>query len=320
MKILLCHRPGGAFGYITDGWNNALRNRGHEVRRWDGLENTWREYDPAIYIGCSGHRQPIPPHRNCKVAIHVNPYGPVNIQGISESDESIRWTLAQKPDAVFGYGHEEDRLLWSHWTNKHDTQWVPMPTAGDAVMFGVTTPPEERPYDVVYLGGRWKYKGQTIDTFLLPALKIEGLKSRVMGWGDWPPGICEGILPEDQSKAFLNSGRVGPCISEIHTHQHGLDIPERAFKLALCGTLVIHDTIPTLKRMMPNAVVSQNAENFVDLVKHYTRPENAAERQELAEKQRQDVLSANTYHHRMSTLFAALGFANEAKGMFDGSG
>jgi len=28
MKILLPNRPGGAFGFITDGWFNALRDVG----------------------------------------------------------------------------------------------------------------------------------------------------------------------------------------------------------------------------------------------------------------------------------------------------
>ena len=118
MRVLLCHRPGGAFGYITDAWANAFRDKGHMVQRWDGQEASWRAFAPELYIGCSGHRQPIPANRNTKVAIHVNPYGPVDLGSINESKESIDWTVAQKPDAVFGYGHEEDRLLWSYWTKK----------------------------------------------------------------------------------------------------------------------------------------------------------------------------------------------------------
>lgn len=318
MKILLCNRPGGAFGYITDGWYNALRSCGHEVRRWNGLETSWREYGPDLYIGCSGHKQPIPPHKDCKVAIHVNPYGPVNIEGINETQENIKWTLNQKPDAVFGYGHEEDRIIWSYWQTRHGIQWVPMPTAADMTQFKVITTAADRPYDLVYLGGRWKYKSQTIDSYLFPVLKIADLKSKVRGWGEWPPGICDGILPEDAAAIFLNNGRIGPCISEIHTHQYGIDIPERAFKVALCGTLVIHDPVPTLKRMIPSAVVSQNPQNFEDLCKHYTRPENDAERQELVNKQRMEVLNAHTYHHRMQTLLSALGFTEEAAGLVDG--
>lgn len=313
MKILLCHRPGGAFGYITDGWFNALNSCGYEVRRWDGLESSWRQFSPDLYIGCSGHKQPIPSPHGCKVAIHVNPYGPVSIDGINESRENIRWTLAQKPDVVFGYGYDSDRILWSHWENKHGIKWVPMPTAGDAVLYKDVRPAADRLYDLVYLGGRWRYKGQTIDAYLLPALNIKELRYKVHGWGDWPPGICDGILPEDGVVDFLNNGLVGPCISEMHTHQYGIDVPERAFKVALCGALVVHDPVPTLGRVFKSAVIAQNAKNFVDLCRHFTRRENADERQQVVDKQKQEVLEGHTYHHRISKLFEELGFIGDAK-------
>lgn len=318
MRVLLVNRPGGAFGYITDGWLNALRDRGHEVRRWDGLENSWREFSPDIYCGASGHKQPIPPNRgDCKVAIHVNPLGPVDIDGINENEENIRWTLNQKPDAVFGYGHEEDRLLWSGWASQHGIPWVPMPCAGDRIIFREVTPAADRPFDMVYLGGRWKYKGQTIDAYLLTALRNNAAEHNitysVRGWGEWPNGICSGIVPEDEANKFLNSGRVGPCIAELHTHQYGIDVPERVFKLALCGTLAIHDPVPTIKRFMPSSIVAQNVPNFIDLCRHYSQ--NEEERVEKLKQVRDEVLAAHTYHHRMQTLFAALGFAEAAKGM-----
>lgn len=320
MKVLLCHRPGGAFGYITDGWINALRDKGHDVRRWNGLEDAWHEFRPDIYLGSSGHKQPIPAKRlGCKVAIHVNPCGPVNIEGIDETEENVRWTLNQKPNAVFGYGHEEDRIHWSNWTNKHGVQWVPMPCAGDRVMFHDNVPAADRPNDMVYLGGRWKYKGQTMDSYLLPALRNNAsehkLKYSVRGWGEWPPGVCGGILPEDAANDFLNSGRVGPCIAEMHTHQYGIDLPERAFKVALAGLVIIHDPVPTVKRFIPSAVVAQNVPNFIDLCRHYSQ--NEGERVAMVRKQKAEVLASHTYHHRMSTMLAALGFEEEAKGMLE---
>lgn len=315
MKVLLCNRPGGAFGYITDGWANALRDKGHKVQRYDGNENSWHDFAPDLYIGCSGHKQLIPPRRNCKVAIHVNPYGPVNIQGINESEQNIRWTLNQKPDAVFGYGHEEDRLLWSNWTQKHGVPWVPMPTAGDRVIFKQVRPLSDRPLDVVYLGGRWAYKGLTIDAYLVPLLLKNEVTYKLHGWGDWQPGLCSGMLAEDKANDFLNMGKIGPCISEQHTHSHGIDIPERAFKVALCGTLVVHDAAVSIKRMIPSALVAHNPEQFQEYVRHYSRPDTQVERMELVAKQRNEVLSAHTYHHRLAGLFAALGLNDDAAKM-----
>lgn len=316
MRVLMCQRVGGAFGYITDSWINALHDKGHHVRRWDGHDSSWLEFKPDLYIGCSGHRQPIPARRgDCKVAIHVNVYGPVNVSGINESDDAIRWTLQHKPDAVFGYGHEDDRILWSHWTTKHGIPWIPMPTAGDRIQFKLLIADEDRPYDLVYLGGRWAYKGQTIDRFLIPVLRHPQIKSKVHGWGDWPADLCSGALADDQACKFLNSGRVGPCIAEQHSHDFGFDIPERAFKLALCGTVVIHDSVPTIRRMIPSAIVATTPEAYLDYCYRLSRPEARQERIELALQQREEVLANQTYHHRMATMFSVLGFADDAVAM-----
>lgn len=319
MKIMLCHRPDGAFGYITDGWQNALHDRGYEVRRWDGDAFSWREYQPDLYIGCSGHKQPIPANRNeCQVAIHVNPCGPVNIDGINESQDNINWVVDQKPDVVFGYGHENDRLLWSGWTSSFGIKWVPMPCAADRVVFKQINSLDERDIDLVYLGGRWKYKARTIDAYLLPVIKelrSSGKSVEIRGWGDWPDGICSGILAGDRANTFLNSGKIGPCIAEMHTHQYGIDIPERAFKVAACGALIIHDAAIHMKQMIPSAVVCANPAHFKDMCKHYIN--NDAERIELIAKQQSEVLTGNTYHHRISVLLRSIGRQAEADHMLE---
>lgn len=320
MKILLVARPGGAFGYITDSWSNALSDKGHIVQRWDGLEESWYQFDPDIYIGCSGHKQPIPHRRTAKVAIHVNPYGPVDVPGINEPDQTIKWVCNQKPDVVFGYGTEEDRILWGHWTSIKGIKWIPMPVAGDKILYKPTAP-ESKINDIVYLGGRWAYKGLTIDKYLVPLYEkclagaLDGernIKFKIHGWGDWPKKYGIEILGEDKSSEFIGSGKVGPCISEKHTHEFNIDIPERAFKVALCNTLVIHDTTTAIRRMIPSALVASNPDNFQDLCLHYSRKENQEERIALTNMQRAEVLKAHTYHHRMSTLFRSLGFNKEA--------
>jgi hypothetical protein len=320
MNILVVHRVGAAFGYITDGWINALRDKGHNVRRWDGLEQSWYDFKPDLYIGCSGHKQPIPSKRNTKVAIHVNPYGPVNVMAndgrINESDAAIRWTVNQKPDVVFGYGDDEDKLLWSYWETKYGIRWVPMPVAGDKTQY--RTRSDQPKYDIVYLGGRWAYKGLTIDEYLLPLFKKcpeEGVTYKIFGWGDWPPDLGVKVLAEDQSASFLASGKIGPCISEKHTHDFGIDIPERAFKLALCGVLVVHDTVPAIRRYIPHALIGQGAEHFQKLCLSYARPEADSERKEIASKQRNYVLKHHTYHNRMATLLSSIGFKSEAESM-----
>ena len=310
MKILVCHRPGGAFGFISDSWINAFRDKGHIAQRWDGNEQTWHSFNPDLYIGCSGHKQPIPHERSAKVAIHVNPYGPTTINGVNESQDTIRWVLNQKPDVIFGYGQEEDTLLWSYWTTKHGIKWIPQPTAGDKTLFN-SSDESEKTYDIVYLGGRWQYKGITIDEYLVPVLRAS--KSyKLHGWGDWPSELCSGILADDKVCKFLGSGKVGPCMSELHTQEYGIDIPERAFKIALCNTLVVHDSVIQIKKMIPSAIVASNAEQFKEYCLYFSDPAQNDERKELTNQQRKEVLASHTYHHRMSSLLSSVGFDKEA--------
>lgn len=299
MRILLCHRPGGAFGYITDGWVNAIQHAGHEVARWNGDQKSWHDFDPDLYMGCSGHKQPIPRQRRAKVAIHVNPYN--SIPGIDESPENIKWTVDMKPDAVYGYGDEADRHYWEGWTTTHGIQWVPMPTGGDDMSYSVVN--TKKDYDVVYLGGRWAYKAKTIDKYLLPVLDKTNFK--LHGWGDWPEGYCSGQLPNSEVSSFLGSGKIGPCVSEEHTHKYGMDIPERMYKVALCGSLIIHDNVPAVNRYIESAVVAVSPQDYLDLVMYYI--ENDDERTELIEKQRNEVLDKHTYHHRIDLLLDSLG-------------
>ncbi len=305
MKILFCHRPGGAFGYITDGLINAANDLGHTTQRWDGRAESWHAFDPGLYLGASGHKQPIPAkdNRRAKVAIHVNPYGPTSILGIDESQDAINWVVKQHPDAVFGYGFDSDRIYWSYWTTKHKIQWVPMPTAGDAVVFKDLK--LDRPYDFVYLGGRWSYKALVIDRYLLPLLGVDGLSYKLHGWGDWPKGISSGELPQDQANNFLNSGKIGPCVSERHTNVHGIDLPERVFKLGLTGTLSIHDPVPGLQSALSSAVIAPDPESYRKLCLHYR--DNESERQELVARQQAEILNKHTYHHRMRRLLGDMG-------------
>ena len=301
LRILLTHRPGGAWGFITDGLKNAFAYRGHIAERWDGNIQSWEEFQPDLAIMCSGHKQPIPPKRSAKVIIHVNPYGHQPIPGIDETKDNIKWVLDQKPDAVFGYGHETDRHFWTHWTEKHGIPWIPVPTAADATIFKNLKKPKQ--YDIAYLGGHWSYKAKTIDAYLLPVLnKVKTYK--IHGWGDWPSGICSGQLPDEQVNEFLNNGTITPCISELHTHTHGIDIPERAFKVALCGGLVIHDNTQSIKKMIPSAIVTDNPNDFLDKCMYYLKNEN--ERNIIAAKQESEVALNNTYDSRINTILQSI--------------
>lgn len=315
MKILMVRRVGGAFGYITDGMVNALRAKGHEVLRYDNNLETWSKFDPDLYIGCSGHKEIIPlDKRRTKVAIHVNPYGPVTIPGgINENNDTIEWVKKQKPDIVFGYGFDEDALLWSYWHQRIGVRWIPMPTAADAIIFKDLM--QTRAYDIIYLGGRWAYKAKTIDAYLLPVLNAYRGRWKLHGWGEWPVGISSGELPTDSANDFYNSGRIAPCISEIHTHTHGIDIPERVFKACAAGCLPIHDSVPILARILPGLPVAKDANDYFALHTHYLSPAASKEVSEKAIRLKEIVLKEHTYFNRMSRLLHATGFIKESEEM-----
>jgi hypothetical protein len=300
-----------AWGYITDSLMSAFADKGHETQRYTGDLAQWSSFDPDVYIGCSGHKEPIPIVRRAKVAIHVNPYGPIDLGQLNESNTDKEWVVSNKADLVFGYGSKNDAIIWSYWVSKLGIPWAPMPVAGDRLQYrdlGLW-----RHNDVVYLGGRWPYKAKTIDAYLLPVL--DSYQHAIRGYGNWPSKYKVERLPEDQSNQFLNTGKIGPCISEAHTHQYGFDIPERAFKLALSGVLAIHDPVPSIKAMIPSMVVARDAQDYKNLVGRYLSNPDLAK--DVARKQREEVLNNHTYHHRCATLLRGLGYHQEADGMIN---
>lgn len=285
-----------------------------KAKFWDGKnQKEFLEYDPDLYIGCSGHRQKIPAKRRCKVAIHVNPWGtkltPLFNVNINETEDAIKWTLNQKPDAVFGYGHQEDeKTYWSKWTN-----WVGIATAGDATIYYPDK--QEVDYKIAFFGGRWGYKGNNIDKWLLPVIKKLNCVA-IHGWGGWQ-GIKAylGPLPKESSgRKFLSSAKVCPCVCEPHTTVYGIDIPERFFKVALCGSLPILDRIPGFNRYCDNYLMADSPNDYQEMIINFATKESFEEKRKIKiEKIRKEVLQKHTYHHRMKHLCEKIGFAKMAK-------
>jgi len=316
MNILLPKHVGGAFGYITEGWLNALVDAGHNVKRYDDNIQSWLEFKPDLYCGCSGHKQTIPANRGkCLVAIHVNPYGTNDIdKNILEPKQTVNWVLSQKPNVVFGYGLQQDRLFWAGW-EQAGIKWVPMPTAGDAVVYNNSN--INKIVDYVYVGGRWSYKSTSIDKFLLPVVNNKKLNGSVYGWGDWsspwPSHFVEGIDDKDVP-ARLSQAKVGPCISEPHTQRSGIDLPERVFKVVLSGAVAVHDTVAGFDRYCKSVLSADSPDQYVNEIRRICDMDDSA-RSALSKRQRLEVLNNHTYHHRMSTLFDALGLRGESNDM-----
>lgn len=300
MRVLLTHRPSGAYSYISDGWLNAFADCGIEVQRWDGNTATWERFNPDLYLGVSGHKQPIPNDRgNCKVAIHVNPFGDISVKGIDESTENINWVARQRPNAVFGYGLKQHRPYWSKWESI--CPWVPMATAGDATIYKAYN--SHKTLDYAYVGGRWPYKSSMIDKYLLPLIgKYTG---KIYGWGDWPSGSSLGNISDGDVVTLYNQAKFIPCISEPHTHIHGIDLPERVFKAILCGAVAVHDPV-SVATCIDSIIYLTDTPAIDDICN------NEETRVAIWTKQHNNVLSGHTYHHRLSNLLSVLGFSAES--------
>ena len=318
MKVLICHRPGGAFGFISDGWLNALQHAKITAKRWDGKAESWYAFKPDVYIGASGHRQPIPrkvDRGNCKIALHVNPCGPIQIKpNINEAHNAIVWVKAQFPSIVFGYGHKDDLPYWSYW-ERDGIKWVPMATAGDATLYSPVNGPHNI-VDIAYIGGYWSYKANNIDKYLIPVISDVGISKLHYGWGNWPKEFGVREAPDSKVVTTLATCRVGPCVSEPHTTIHGIDLPERVFKVILSGAVAVHDPVPNLSKYIPSIIMATTPAEYHNMIKELVRLSDSS-RTAIALKQYNDVFNSQTYHHRLATLFKALGFHDEAKALLE---
>lgn len=318
MKILCCAPDGGAFLYITKGWANAFYKAGHQFKRWDGTHSMIEEFRPHIYIGCSGWKQEFPkkyrgsPY-DTKVAIHVNPHGNHKIGSytngpvIDENKDTINWVIKQNPDLVFGYG---DKVLidkyWSGW-EKSGIPTLPMMNAGDSIHF-YPDPSDKYRADVGYIGGHWPYKSVNIDKYLKPVAKK--LNCLIYGWSRFPVDYkARGKIFDGEDRRLFSSVKVAPCVSEPHTTSTGIDIPERIFKVSLCGALAISDPVSGMDRVFSNKslVMAKNPKEYLELCEYYIK--NNDERINKARNQMFEILDKHTYLHRMSSLLERLGFS-----------
>jgi hypothetical protein len=322
LNILCCNPKGGAFLYITRGWEAAFKAMGHNFQRWDGSDDHLKKFKPQLYLGCSGWRQDFPQWAKdefgTKIAVHVNPWGSTILQplpgepNINEKKPIIDWVTKQNPDFLYCYGLEEDiSHMWNKWED-NVTIVVPMPNGGDAVAHKPVDPDPDFACQVGFVGGRWAYKAKNIDKYLVPIFKQH--KSRVFGWGGWK-GIIPNPGPIDDKNVnkLFSSAKVCPAIVEPHTSRYGIDIPERMFKVPLGGGFVVCDPCKGLTRFVSKDVfpIAKNPAHYKKLIEHYVN--NDAERIKLQKQQRLAIIKDHTYFSRIQTFLRFGGFEEEAE-------
>jgi hypothetical protein len=321
LNILCCNPDGGAFLYITKGWEDAFKALGHKFQRWNGTNEQLKNFKPHIYLGCSGWRQNFPKwaknEYGTKVAIHVNPWGSTILKrekgepDINETKNAIKWVEDQNPDFLYCYGIEDDiRHMWDKWES-YIAGVIPMPCGGNAIEHKPVPPNPKFFCDVGFIGGFWPYKAINLKKYLVPVLNKTNAK--VYGWGGWRHPKYLGPAQDQNVNKLFSSAKVCPSVVEPHTSRYGIDIPERMFKVPLGGGFTICDPCHGLARHVPLNVfpMAKNAADYIKLINYYIK--NDGERIELRKKQRLVILKNHTYFSRIQGFLKFSGYEAEAE-------
>jgi GT2 family glycosyltransferase len=308
--VLCCGPDGGAFKYYTDGIGNAFKELGIRFHQWDGKdESIIKELQPRLYIACSEawqHNYPEWARKeyDTKVIIHVNPYGITKIGSvdggpvIDAKDKDIKWVISQKPHSVFCYAMNETiDNYYNYWQNRHGFKTYAMPLAADHVLYGMGSDVERFKFDVGWIGGMWPYKQKMMDVYLNP------LRNKYKcGFYGWNNAWGMGTISNDDSKHLFKSCKICPSVSESHSVQHPIDIPERVYKVPCAGGFTIHTPTKAIASMGLSDVipVAADANDWFQMIHHYMT--NDDERIDLALKQRSAILGGHTYLHRITNL------------------
>lgn len=321
LNILCCNPDGGAFLYITRGWEDAFKALGHKFQRWDGTDRMLEDFKPHIYLGCSGWKQAFPQWAKdafgTKVAIHVNPWGKTVLKAlpgepnINEQEKTIKWVESQDPDFLYCYGVEEDiNKMWNKWESNIAIV-IPMPCGGNAVVHQPTKPSHEFYCEVGFVGGYWKYKALNIDKYLVPVLNRRNAK--IYGWGGWKHPKYHGQIQDTNVNKLFSSAKVCPSIVEPHTARYGIDIPERMFKVPLAGGFTICDPCEGLDRYVSPEIfpIAKDPKHYAELIDYYII--NDEERITLRKRQREAILKEHTYFTRIQGFLRFSGYEAEAE-------
>jgi hypothetical protein len=318
MRVLVVQGGGGsmgAFQYITQGIMNALEFAGHVVQRWDGNVATWKEFEPDLYLGCSGHKQPIPGReirKSTLVGIHVNPYSKTKVgivdggPNLDETPGDIEWTLAQKPNFVFCYC--TDSFIPEYYGNwlKHVPKIIQMPGAADTTIFKPTRSMKQYLCDIGWVGGYWGYKAKMLDIYIKPL--IHKYKCNIYGWGGWEKNQK---LDDIEVPHLFASAKICPSVSEPHSRIYPIDLPERVFKIPAAGGFTIHSPSPAVPDLFGDVVpMAKDEHEWIEMINYYLANDDLRVRE--AARQRRVIISRHTYFDRCANMLRTMGFENEA--------
>lgn len=330
MKILISNDNRNAHYYIRMGYARALVASGHEVVVWELTQKSafdmFDEFEPDLFWG-----QTYNLNASIIKCIEERPHMRVILRAPDWSDfantvaakypiltaskdlvllEELRQKTG-KPD--FLHCHYTQKSLEKTHENylKRGYKIHSMLNGADIFGFYKGSYKEEYDSDIAFVGGRWGYKAQNLDPYLVYLCRDFSYNVKIFGNQPWGiPQYC-GFAQDHEIKDIFASAKICPNISEPHSNEYGYDIVERPFKLLSNGCFVISDYVQDLVDMIPDGIVyAKDANHFHELVKQYVNDEDG--RRKVAAVGHECVMNNHTYFHRAANMFRGLNMENNA--------
>lgn len=353
MRILISDDNPFAHHYIRMSIARVLTMMGHQAIMWDihkkPVFDAFDEFEPDLFIGqtyniTKGLIECLQERPHVKVAMKAADWGPRThpneedktiglVEPIDSStidlkkypvlvasDQEIEMVrklqeATGKPDLV--YVHYNPKRVWmshKHWKYKLGIKTHSLMNAADVLQYSNGKIKPEYECDFCFVGGRWGYKAQTLDRWLIPLLSRDQ-DYNVKIFGNQPWGVSQycGFLPDDEVRHLFSSAKLGINLSEPHSQDLGYDIIERPFKLAIAKKSIVSDWVDDLVKLFPADEIqfAKKPEDFKVLIDNELSmsPKYRAERGRAAYD---IVLDSHTYFHRVRDLLTALNMDSHA--------
>lgn len=329
MRILLADdsRKSNAHYFIRMGLCRAFAGCGHDVAIWDifnksaidmfdefkpevvwiqsynlnkGLIKAIKEYNPRVIMTGSDWS-------DYSDSIDIVKY-PI-VRASQEEVLNVETLLKEtgKPDFICCHYHENTITKTHHkWKDKLGIDIHGIPPAADIQDYVGGKYNEDFASDVCFVGGKWGYKGQTINKWFIPLCSPDlNLNIKIFGNRSWGiPQYC-GHLDTQYVKHALASAKVCPNISEPHAQVYGHELNERCFKLLSNKCPVVSDYTESLATDIFN-----NGEiEFAKTPEEFKAKCLAVINGELTintQKGYDKVMNTETYFSRVTTVFDLL--------------
>lgn len=274
--------------FERNAWANALEYSGIPNLLYDCKTTSAFDlldcYNPSIFIGQlynidKATLKIIQESPQMKVALRAGHYSSdpklmnnPRVLTVTQEELSVLKEMMDttgKPDFIYCHYLQEDiEMTHDLFVKEFNIPVVGIPMCADLHTYYNGKIDDRLICDIAFVGGYWPYKGQIIDEYLTPLLKDYKYNVKIFGNQPWPHinQYC-GNIQEQYVKDLFCSASCCPNLSEPHSHEFGIDVNERAFKVLAAGGICIMDNVRAAKKIFGNNVFfAENPNDFKNLI------------------------------------------------------